>query len=492
MGAGIAEVFARTGSPWSASNRDDHAGPRPAAHRGSTDRAVAGARCRRPNRRACWTRSASTDLDALAGQPLVIEAVPEQLDLKRDLFARLDKIVEPGGDPRHQHIVTVGHRDQRRNRGPPRVLGMHFFNPAPVMKLVEVVSSVVTSADVVDDGHRPRPRARQGPVAVGDRAGFIANGLLFGYLNQAAAMYEAQLRHPGGHRRRHAARLRLPMGPLALLDLIGVDTAYEILETMYKQARDRLHAPAPILKQMMTAGLRGRKSGRGFYTYEAPDSPVVVPDSADPRGGRCWRTGARSSDGGRRRLGDDGHRDRRGLRQGRLRGGARRPRRRERAARVWPASTGRWTRAVPARQARNVRREGPGSDHRVVVAGRPRRGRPRGRGSGRRNWTVKQGLSSSLDEVCKPGAILATTTSSLPVIECAAATSRPADVVGMHFFNPAPVMSLVEVVATVLTADDVVATVRDVCHRVGKHPVTAATAPGSSSTRCCSPTSTTR
>jgi 3-hydroxybutyryl-CoA dehydrogenase len=86
--------------------------------------------------------------------------------------------------------------------------------------------------------------------------------------------------------------------------------------------------------------------------------------------------------------------------------------------------------------------------------------------------TVKQGLFSSLDEICTPGAILATTTSSLPVIECAAATSRPADVVGMHFFNPAPVMSLVEVVATVSTADDVVATVRQVCQRAGKHPVT--------------------
>src|SRR6478735_1210710 len=132
------------------------------------------------------------------------------------------------------------------------------------------------------------------PVVCGDKAGFIANTLLFGYLNHAVSMYEGRY----ATREDIDAAMRFgcgyPMGPLALLDLIGLDTAYEILETMYRQGRDRLHAPSPILKQMVTAGWLGRKTGRGFYTYEAPDSPVVVPDdrtpSATPRRGCATRS----------------------------------------------------------------------------------------------------------------------------------------------------------------------------------------------------------
>ena len=109
-----------------------------------------------------------------------------------------------------------------------------------------------------------------------------------------------------------------PMGPLALLDLIGLDTAYEILDTMYRQGRDRLHAPAPILKQMVTAGLLGRKSGRGFYTYEAPDSSLVVADQLTPSADDAPQLRARHQARRRRRHRHDGLRDRRGLRQGRL------------------------------------------------------------------------------------------------------------------------------------------------------------------------------
>ena len=125
-------------------------------------------------------------------------------------------------------------------------------------------------------------RLGKSPVICGDRAGFIANTLLFGYLNHAVSMYEAHF----ATREDIDAAMRFgcgyPMGPLALLDLIGLDTAYEILDTMYKQGRDRLHAPAPILKQLVTAGMLGRKTGRGFYTYEGPDSPVVVADAHSP------------------------------------------------------------------------------------------------------------------------------------------------------------------------------------------------------------------
>ena len=120
------------------------------------------------------------------------------------------------------------------------------------------------------------------PVVCGDKAGFIANALLFGYLNHAASMYEGRY----ASREDIDAAMRFgcgyPMGPLALLDLIGLDTAYEILDTMYKQGRDRLHAPAPILKQMVTAGLLGRKTGRGFYPTRASTPPRSSPDKRNP------------------------------------------------------------------------------------------------------------------------------------------------------------------------------------------------------------------
>ena len=150
---------------------------------------------------------------------------------------------------------------------------MHFFNPAPVLKLVEVIRTVVTDLEVITDVQALATRLGKTPVVVGDKAGFIANALLFGYLNHAASMFEQ--RYASREDIDDAMRLGAgyPMGPLALLDLIGIDTAYEILDTMYKQTRDRLHAPTPIIKQMVLAGLKGRKTGRGFYTYEAPDSP---------------------------------------------------------------------------------------------------------------------------------------------------------------------------------------------------------------------------
>src|ERR687894_351128 len=218
----------------------------------------------------------------LADVDFVIEAVPEQLHLKSRIFSELDAIVRDdvvlASNTSSLSITELAVRTKR----PGKVVGMHFFNPAPVLKLVEVVRTVVTEPDVVSDVTALAEKLGKTPVVIGDRAGFIANGLLFGYLNHAARMYEeryatredldAAMRYGCGY----------PMGPLALLDLIGLDTAYEILDTIYRQSRNPMHAPAPVLKQMTTAGLLGRKSGRGFYTYAKPHSSEVVPDALTP------------------------------------------------------------------------------------------------------------------------------------------------------------------------------------------------------------------
>src|SRR5439155_12501272 len=222
-------------------------------------------------------------LAELGAADLVVEAVPEQLDLKRKIFAELDEVCKPetilATNTSSLSVTEISVATHRPNQ----VVGMHFFNPAPIMKLVEIVKTVVTDDAVVADVEALCTRLGKVDVTINDRAGFIANALLFGYLNHAVALYEAKY----ASREDIDAAMRLgcglPMGPLALMDLIGLDTAYEILDTMYRRGgRDRRHAPVPLIKQMVTAGLLGRKSGRGFYTYEKAGSPRVVPDELTP------------------------------------------------------------------------------------------------------------------------------------------------------------------------------------------------------------------
>ena len=187
-----------------------------------------------------------------------------------------------------------------------------------------------------------------------------------------------------------------PMGPLALLDLIGLDTAYEILDTMYRQGRNRLHAPAPILKQMVTAGLLGRKTGRGFYTYEAADSPVVVDDARDAGRRRGSRSSGARSPGRRRRLGHDGDRHRRGLRQGRLSTSPTSPAARRRSTSVREGVDPQPREGGPARQARarpTATRRSATSPARTdlddLAQRRPRRRGDR-RGPGRQEGAVRE------------------------------------------------------------------------------------------------------
>jgi 3-hydroxybutyryl-CoA dehydrogenase len=472
MGAGIAEVMARNGLRVHAVEIDDAALNRGRAHVAhSTRRAVARGKLTAEDAAALLDRiEYTTELDPLASADLVVEAIPERLELKRELFRKLDGICSAetifATNTSSLSVTEISVATSR----PARVVGLHFFNPAPVMKLVEVVRTVVTDPGVLADVEDLARQLGKSPVTIGDKAGFIANALLFGYLNHAASMYEAKY----ATREDIDAAMRLgcglPMGPLALLDLIGLDTAYEILDTMYKQSRIRLHAPAPIFKQMKTAGLLGRKSGRGFYTYAQADVPTVVPDALTPDPAAVTE-GARSIS--RVAVVGSGTMAN-GIAEVFVKAGystVQIARSEEKAA----ASRA----AIEKSLGRAVEKGKLSAEERDAALGRlTSSGAVADAGDCDlvveavvEDLGVKVALFKELDAVSKPGAVLATTTSSLPVIECAMATGRPRDVVGIHFFNPAPVMKLVEVVHTVATADDVLATAHEVCARLGKHAV---------------------
>jgi 3-hydroxybutyryl-CoA dehydrogenase len=470
MGAGIAEVLARSGlqvvgyEPEQAGL--DRARTNLAA---STGRAVAKGKLTEEEVSEILGRiSTGTDLAALKDCELVIEAIPERMELKAALFAELDGLLsEDAVLATNTSALSVTELATGTSR-PSKVVGLHWFNPAPVMGLVEVVRTVVTDPSVVEDVQALVETVGKTGATAGDRAGFIANALLFGYLNNALRMYEAKyasredidaaMRFGTGH----------PMGPLALLDLIGLDSAYEILETMYAQSRDHRHAPAPLLKQYVTAGLLGRKTGRGIYTYAGIGSSEVVADDSTP-------SAVAASPRPVQKIGVIGTGT---MASGivevcaksgydvvfRARGG-------DKVAAVQKKIEGSLDKALQrgklteeAKAETLARITGTTSlddlaDCDLVIEAVVE------------DLAIKKALFSALDDVMKPGAILATTTSSLPVIECAQATSRPQDVVGMHWFNPATVMKLVEVVPTVTTSEDVVATILDVCKKTKKHAV---------------------
>ncbi len=472
MGTGIAEVLARAGREVVGIDISESAATRAVtALETSTARAVTRGRITEDERGDTLARFRTfTDLRAAADADLVIEVVPESYEIKQQVFRELDGIVRPDAVLATGTNALSVTRLAAESARPERVLGMHFFNPAPAMKLVEVVSSVLTAPQAVTVVTDLALDLGKEPVAVGDRPGFVADGLLFGYLNQAAAMYEA--RYASREDIDAAMRLGcgLPMGPLALLDLIGIDTARTVLEAMYAASHDRLHAPAPLLKQLSEAGLTGRKAGRGFYTYDAPGSAAVVPDALTPRDGAVTVPGRTV-----RSVGVAG--------SGTMASGIAEVFAKAGYGVVLAARSEEKAQAARARIGKSLSRSVDKGRMTVEAAAEALdRITPAGSYDAfadvdlaleavAEDLEVKRQLFAAFDKVCKPSAILATTTSSLPVVALARATSRPQDVIGMHFFNPAPAMKLVEVVRTVLTADDVHATVRALCTAVRKHPV---------------------
>ncbi|MBT2429131.1 3-hydroxybutyryl-CoA dehydrogenase [Streptomyces sp. CB00316] len=472
MGTGIAEVLALAGREVIGIDISEAAARQAVTSlEASTARAVGRGRITERERADALARFRTYDtLQAAAGAELVIEVVPETYEIKQQVFRELDAVVSPTA------ILATGTnalsvtRLAAESQHPERVLGLHFFNPAPAMKLVEVVSSVLTAPPAVEAVTKLARELGKEPVAVGDRPGFVADGLLFGYLNQAAAMYEANYASREDIDAAMKLGCGLPMGPLALLDLIGIDTARTVLEAMYSASHDRLHAPAPVLGQLSEAGLTGRKAGRGFYTYDAPGGQSVVADPLTPSPEATTGTGREIASVGVAGSGTMAS----GIAEVfakagytvvlAARGQEKADLAKARIAKSLERSVSKGRLTAEARDETLARITAAGSldafaqvDLAVEAVAE--------------DLEIKQQLFATLDKVCRPGAVLATTTSSLPVIAIARATGRPEDVIGMHFFNPAPAMKLVEVVRTVLTADDVHATVRAVCTKIRKHPV---------------------
>jgi 3-hydroxybutyryl-CoA dehydrogenase len=214
-------------------------------------------------------------LEDLADCDLVIEAIIENLDRKRELLAELDKTVKPGAifasntsSLSITELMTATHRA-------PHFLGLHFFNPVPLMQLVEVVKTVVTDPAVIDLGMEFARRLGKVPILATDRAGFIVNRLLVPYLLDAIRALEEGAGSIEDIDQGMKLGCNHPLGPFSLLDLVGIDTTYYIAEILFDEYREKRFAPPPLMKRMVLAGMYGRKTGKGFYDYSDPKNPRV-------------------------------------------------------------------------------------------------------------------------------------------------------------------------------------------------------------------------
>ncbi|MCC3777962.1 3-hydroxybutyryl-CoA dehydrogenase [Streptomyces sp. UNOB3_S3] len=271
MGAGIAEVCARAGLDTVVREADATA-VRAARERitRSLDRAVGRGRATSDERDAALARIVlTTDLDDMADRQLVVEAVVEDAGVKAEVFAGLDKIVEDPAavlatNTSSVPVMRLGMATTRADR----VIGLHFFNPAPVMPLVEVVASLHTGAGTLRTAEEfVTATLGRRVVRSQDRAGFVVNALLVPYLLSAIRMAESGFAAARDIDTGMELGCAHPMGPLALADLIGLDTVLAIAESLYEEFREPLYAAPPLLRRMVEAGLLGRKAGRGFHPY---------------------------------------------------------------------------------------------------------------------------------------------------------------------------------------------------------------------------------
>ncbi|GMU78068.1 MAG: hypothetical protein AMXMBFR46_08650 [Acidimicrobiia bacterium] len=210
---------------------------------------------------------AVTDLAELAGCDLVLESIVEDLPTKKHLFNELDRVCKDttilATNTSTLPVIEMAMETGR----PDRVCGVHFFNPAPAMPLVEIVRALTTSEDTLTAAREFARACGKTVVDVRDQAGFIVNALLFPYLNNAARMLDAGVATRDDIDAAMKGGCNFPMGPLELLDLVGLDTSLAILEALYEEFKDPNYAPAPLLRRMVSAERLGRKTGEGFYDY---------------------------------------------------------------------------------------------------------------------------------------------------------------------------------------------------------------------------------
>ena len=269
MGSGIAEVASANGYEVVLRSRSlESAEGMKAGLAKSLDRQVEkGRRSAEEAAEILGRVSTATELSALADCDLVIESVVEDLDVKLALFAELDGIVKESAIlATNTSTLPVVEMAVATNR-PDKVVGIHFFNPAPAMALVEVVRPLTASEETFEAAIAFAASCGKDPVEVKDQAGFIVNALLFPYLNNAIRLLEGGVATKEGIDSAMKGGCGFPMGPFALLDLVGLDTSLAILDALYEEFRDPNYAAVPLLRRMVSAGQLGRKTKLGFYNY---------------------------------------------------------------------------------------------------------------------------------------------------------------------------------------------------------------------------------
>ncbi len=269
MGSGITEVAAKAGVEVVLRSRKQATAEATVEGMArSLARQVDKGRLSEDDRDAALSRvTATDDLGALADCDLVVESVVEDLTVKKELFGQLDGICGEGTIlATNTSTLPVIEMAAATGR-PEKVCGIHFFNPAPAMALVELVRTLVTDDATMAEARAFAEACGKSPVEVADRAGFIVNALLFPYLNNAVRLLESGTASRDDIDAAMKGGCNFPMGPLALLDLVGLDTSSAILEALYEEHRDPNYSPHPRLRRMVSAGQLGRKSGRGFYDY---------------------------------------------------------------------------------------------------------------------------------------------------------------------------------------------------------------------------------
>ena len=278
MGSGIAEVAAKSGFHVVVREIDDDALEHGKARiRKSLDRAVDKEKLEGGEAEAAWERIVfTTELDEMAGCDLVIEAIVEELEAKNELFGRLDDLCGPDTIfASNTSSLTITDMAAATDR-PEKVVGLHFFNPVPVMKLVEVVRTIVTSDETVETAFEFARALGKEPIAAKDNSGFVVNLLLVPYMLDAIRQLERGVATIEDMDKAMTLGTGHPMGPFTLCDFVGIDTLYRISEIMFDEYREERYAPPPLLKRIVAMGRYGKKSGKGFYDWSG-DEPEPLP-----------------------------------------------------------------------------------------------------------------------------------------------------------------------------------------------------------------------